>query len=86
MLKGTKNAFYREVGKDVVDAILIKRAEKGQPAEYFKKEEQENKLEAAYEKWSKKGGVWSQAASKVCFTIYVLLVPLARCEYNANTK
>lgn len=54
-----------EVGKDIVNSILKKRSEKGTPAEYWEKEEQVERLKAAYEKWSNKGGVWSAAAPKV---------------------
>ncbi|KIM89482.1 hypothetical protein PILCRDRAFT_2691 [Piloderma croceum F 1598] len=37
----------------------------GKGAEYWSKEEQAVKLEAAFEKWSRKGGVWSVAAAQV---------------------
>jgi hypothetical protein len=53
------------VAKDITDAILKARSGKGVSAMYWKKNEQEINLIAAYEKWLKKGGVWSAAADKV---------------------
>lgn len=41
------------------------RAEGGKPAVYWPREEQITRLEAAYVKWDKKGGVWTAAAKKV---------------------
>jgi hypothetical protein len=45
--------------------ILKKRAANRKGAEYWSKEEQISKLEAAFEKWTHKGGVWSAAAAQV---------------------
>jgi hypothetical protein len=65
VIDGKKNPYYRAVAKDIVDAILKARSGKGVSAIYWKKEEQEVNLIAVYEKWLKKGGVWSAAANKV---------------------
>ncbi len=47
-----------------MDAILAARAEKNRPAIYQRQPEQEERLQAVYEKWAKVTGVWSAAASK----------------------
>lgn len=65
VLNGTKNPYRSAVGKDIRDAILKTPARNGKHATYWKKDEQELRLQAAYEKWSKKGDVWSAAAPKV---------------------
>lgn len=62
---GTRNPFRGEVARDITDAILKTRAGGGAPAVYWSQEEQEEKLAEAYEKWSRKGEVWSAAAPKV---------------------
>ncbi|KAJ3534877.1 hypothetical protein NM688_g7062 [Phlebia brevispora] len=62
ILNGVRNPYYREVGQDIVDAILIERAGDGKPAKYRSKEEQMNRMDALYHRWSAKGGVWSAAA------------------------
>lgn len=62
---GTRNPLRGAVAKDVTDAILKTRAINGLPATYWTQKEQEVKLDEAYEKWSKHGGVWSAAAPKV---------------------
>jgi hypothetical protein len=65
IVNGTKNPHRAEVASDITDAILKKRAANGKGAEYWSKEEQISKLEAAFEKWTRKGGVWSAAAAQV---------------------
>lgn len=62
---GTKNPFRSEVARDITDAILKTRAKKDVSATYWNKEEQEKRLTEAYNKWSRKGGVWSAAAVRV---------------------
>ncbi|KAF7969565.1 hypothetical protein HWV62_26925 [Athelia sp. TMB] len=62
---GTKNPFRSEVAQDITNTILKTRAKKGASATYWGKEEQERRLIEAYDKWSKKGGVWSAAAAKI---------------------
>lgn len=64
-MNGTKNPYRGQVGQDIRDAIIKKRAEKGEPAMYWSQTEQESRLEHTYQKWSAHGGVWSAAASKV---------------------
>ncbi|TFY51908.1 hypothetical protein EVG20_g10784 [Dentipellis fragilis] len=64
VLGGTKNPHRSHIAKDVVDSILISRAEKGQPAKYWDKEEQEARLQMMYEKWAAVEGVWSAASSQ----------------------
>jgi hypothetical protein len=65
IVNGTKNHHRAEVASDITGAILKKRAVDGKGAEYWTKEEQAVKLEAVFEKWSRKGGVWSAAAAQV---------------------
>ena len=65
ILNASKSPWYREVGKDVVDALLKARAEDGSPAQYWSKEEQVEKMDAMFNKWQEHGGVWSAAALKV---------------------
>lgn len=50
---------------DVTNAILKMHAEKGKPAEYWDKNEQEERLTSMYNKWARKGTIWSAAAQKV---------------------
>lgn len=50
---------------DVTSAILKKHAEGTKGAEYWTQTEQEMRLIAAFEKWAKKGTVWSAASQKV---------------------
>ena len=68
MLGGTKNPFRGEVGEDISNAIFKSKAHDGIPARYRSKEDQEERLIAAYNKWVARGGVWSAAAEKVCLT------------------
>jgi hypothetical protein len=65
VINGVQNPHQGEVAKDITESIIRERAEKGKPATYWNKEEQEARLVSAFEKWSKKGGVWSAAAPKV---------------------
>ncbi len=67
VINGTKNPCRGAVAKDVVDAILKSRAgEDGHKfARYRNRAEQEERLKDMYEKWARKGNVWSQAAAKV---------------------
>lgn len=65
VLNGVKNPHYKEVLRDIVEAIIKKRAEKGRPAEYWSQAEQETRLTEAYNKWLEQGNVWSAAAPKV---------------------
>ncbi|KAI0712734.1 hypothetical protein C8T65DRAFT_562727, partial [Cerioporus squamosus] len=65
VLHGSKNPHRLEVGQDISDAILKSKASNGNPARYWSKAEQEERLVRAYEKWVKHGDVWSAAAEKV---------------------
>jgi hypothetical protein len=65
IINGTRNPYRKVVAKEIVDAILISRAGKGDLAKYWSQEEQETRLEAVYNKWLEAGGVWSAAATKV---------------------
>ena len=62
---GLKNPHRAEVGRDISEAVLKHKADGGKPAVYWPHEEQITRLEAAYTKWDKKGGVWTAAAKKV---------------------
>lgn len=58
---------------DIVDAILKQRAEgKKQKAQYWSREEQEQRLIEVYNRWSEKGDVWSAATSKVSLVHFLL--------------
>lgn len=48
-------------------------ASKDGPATYYDKEEQTQRVTAAYEKWERVGTVWSAAAPKVCGSILTKL-------------
>jgi hypothetical protein len=65
VINGTRNPHRSAVAKDITDAILKTRATETAGATYWSQEEQETRLIAAYDKWLKKGGVWSAAASEV---------------------
>ncbi|RDX40485.1 hypothetical protein OH76DRAFT_1366168 [Lentinus brumalis] len=64
---GTKNPLRGAVAKDVVDAIVKNRAgEDGHKyARYRNRAEQEKRLNDVFDKWARKGSVWSVAAAKV---------------------
>ena len=65
VLGGTKNPHRAEVAEDISSAIIKVKAHDGIPARYWAKEEQEERLVMAFEKWGTVGGVWSAAAEKV---------------------
>jgi hypothetical protein len=65
VIGGTRNPHQKAVARDISGAILQSKAGKGVSTVYWSKEEQEAKLTAVFEKWSQKGGVWSEAAKKV---------------------
>ncbi|EGO28269.1 hypothetical protein SERLADRAFT_405880 [Serpula lacrymans var. lacrymans S7.9] len=66
VLNGIKNPLCSVVAQEVSNAVLKTEASKnGQMAEYRDKFEQEVLLQRMFEKWAEKGGVWSEAASKV---------------------
>ncbi|KAI0685919.1 hypothetical protein C8T65DRAFT_544218, partial [Cerioporus squamosus] len=67
VINGTRNPLRGAVAKDVVDAILKNRAgEDGYKyARYRDRAEQEQKLQEMFDRWARKGKVWSQAAAKV---------------------
>ncbi|PIL30719.1 hypothetical protein GSI_06887 [Ganoderma sinense ZZ0214-1] len=64
VLRGTKNPHRREVAEDISSALIKTKAHDGIPARYWSKEEQEDRLVKAYEKWIAVEGVWSAAAEK----------------------
>jgi hypothetical protein len=66
-LGGTKNLHRAEVAKDVVNSILKTRANESGPgpATYWSKEEQEKLLDAAFQKWAKRGNIWSVASESI---------------------
>lgn len=65
-MDGIRNPYRAAVSKDIVDAILKVRANgEGTPSQYWSQGEQETRLQAAFDKWSAKGGVWSAAAASV---------------------
>ena len=68
VLGGTKNPFRGEVGEDISNAIIKCKAHDGVPARYWNKEQQEERLIRAYNKWVERGGVWTAAAEKVCLS------------------
>lgn len=55
----TKNPHYKEVAADITNSIMARTAQNGTPALYRECDEQEKRLRAVYDKWEKKGGVWS---------------------------
>ncbi|KAG1887911.1 uncharacterized protein F5891DRAFT_966573, partial [Suillus fuscotomentosus] len=64
MLQSSKSPYRGAVAADITGAILKTHAEKGQPARYWDRAEQERRLMVAFSKWADKG-VWSAAAQKV---------------------
>ncbi|KAF9239575.1 hypothetical protein BU15DRAFT_46587 [Melanogaster broomeanus] len=65
VLNASKNPHRVVVAADITNAILKTHATDGKGAEYWNKTEQEEKLIAAFDKWERKGTVWSAAAQKV---------------------
>ncbi|KAF8580074.1 hypothetical protein K439DRAFT_1648290 [Ramaria rubella] len=64
IVQGMHNPHRSAVAKDITDAILKTRAGKEKKAEYYTQNEQELRLQAAYDKWATQG-VWLTSASKV---------------------
>ncbi|KAG1859810.1 hypothetical protein F4604DRAFT_1930535 [Suillus subluteus] len=64
MLQSSKSPYRGAVAADITGTILKTHAEKGQPAQYWDRAEQERRLMVAFSKWADKG-VWSAAAQKV---------------------
>ncbi|THH31610.1 hypothetical protein EUX98_g2599 [Antrodiella citrinella] len=62
IMEGTRNVMYSIVLKEIVEAILEKHACGGEPAKYWKKEDQEVRLKAVYDKYLESGTVWSEGA------------------------
>ncbi|TFY81311.1 hypothetical protein EWM64_g2701, partial [Hericium alpestre] len=81
VVNGLKNPHWSAIPQDVINAILKVRAMKGQPAKYWSQAEQEERLKGMYEKWVKKGTVWSAAVQKW----NRLLLQIER-RHNKNTK
>ena len=65
VVNSTKNPHRSAVAKDINDTILKWWATKGVSVLYWSKEEQENRLITAFEKWKTVQGVWSAAATSV---------------------
>ena len=65
VLGGTKNPFRGEVGEDISNATFKSKAHDGIPARYRSKEDQEERLISAYNKWVARSDVWGAAAEKV---------------------
>ncbi|PIL35895.1 hypothetical protein GSI_01555 [Ganoderma sinense ZZ0214-1] len=63
LVGGSKSPVRANVARDIVDAVLKSRALDKTPAVYWKKDEQEVHLEAAFKKWESKG-VWTAAGTK----------------------
>ncbi|KAA1474099.1 hypothetical protein DENSPDRAFT_852057 [Dentipellis sp. KUC8613] len=61
---GTENPLRSAVARDITDAILKTPADKYNKSEYWDQHEQERRLQAAYDKYVEKGGVWNVAAAK----------------------
>ncbi|TFK92373.1 hypothetical protein K466DRAFT_480747, partial [Polyporus arcularius HHB13444] len=64
VVNGSKNPHRAEVAHDLVDAIVKCTANNNAPAVYRSQSEQETRLQAVYDKWAAKKGVWTAAAAK----------------------
>jgi hypothetical protein len=69
VLNGVHNPHRGLIAKEIVDAVLVSRADSNSPAIYHTKVEQERRLRSMFEKWCSVEGVWSLAASKVCHAL-----------------
>ena len=65
IINSQRNMYQVAVAADITNVILRKHSVKGSGAEYWSKEEQEQKLEAAFAKWIEKRMVWSGAVMQV---------------------
>ncbi|KAI0691353.1 hypothetical protein C8T65DRAFT_587252, partial [Cerioporus squamosus] len=63
VVNGTKNPHHAEVAENIVSAIVKSTANGKMPAVYWSQAEQESHLNAVFEKWAKKGKVWTAAAA-----------------------
>ena len=87
ILNSQKNMYRAAVAADITNAILKKHSVKGAGAEYWSKEEQEQKLVAAFTKWTEKGSVWSAAAMQVSpllSYLKVFMLTMIRCTRNSS--
>lgn len=64
ILGGAGNHSRPQIADDIVSAILKTRASAHNPAVYWSREEQQRRLEEAFQKWAARG-VWNLAAAKV---------------------
>jgi len=69
ILGGIHNPHRGVIAKEIVDAVLVRRADGNSPAVYHTQAEQERRLRSMFEKWCSIEGVWSAAASKVCHAL-----------------
>ncbi|KAJ7635469.1 hypothetical protein DFH06DRAFT_675131 [Mycena polygramma] len=65
IINGVNNPHRGEVAAAIRNALLKNSASKGVLAKYWTKEEQESKMREVYDKYSRRGGVWSAAAHAV---------------------
>ncbi|EGO20419.1 hypothetical protein SERLADRAFT_373814 [Serpula lacrymans var. lacrymans S7.9] len=65
IVNGMENTHRSAVASNISEAIFKTPSTEGKSAEYRSKYEQEAYLQNMFEKWSRKGGVWSAAATKV---------------------
>ncbi|KAA1480032.1 hypothetical protein DENSPDRAFT_905230, partial [Dentipellis sp. KUC8613] len=64
IVNGMKNPYRSAVSRDITDAILKTTADKLNRSEYWPQEEQERRLQEAYEKWYRIGNVWNADAAE----------------------
>ncbi|CAA7261854.1 unnamed protein product [Cyclocybe aegerita] len=65
LINGARNPYRSQVLLDIRNSIIKQPAGKNGPAKYWEKDEQEERLEHAFEKWLKHGNIWLTQASKV---------------------
>ncbi|KAJ6497153.1 hypothetical protein C8R47DRAFT_1212691 [Mycena vitilis] len=65
IINGVNNPHRGEVAAAIRNALLKNSASKGVLAKYWTKEEQESKMREMYDRFSRRGSVWSAAAHAV---------------------
>lgn len=65
ILRTTKNAHYKSVGREITEAITKSLAKDDIPAQYHSVEIQAKRLTIMYEKWLGVGSVWTTLSQQV---------------------
>ncbi|KAH9952283.1 hypothetical protein BC827DRAFT_1159983 [Russula dissimulans] len=74
VLGGIHNPRHGMIAKEVVNAVLVSRADGNSPAVYHTQSEQERRLQAMFEKWCSEDGIWSAAVLKWAYSSGIVIM------------